>query len=243
METSEDTSDGVPDLPPLHPAFTLMTALAVGLAALAVPWWLGHANPTGLEMVDGVVVYSPEASGAKVRGHGYVGDYVLAPPPDPKSRRLAVGVTHLCVEDDHSVELTGLRVISEGDLPAPDALAMVRRVPEGSVGPDGYRLAFGTDWASLPSPGEESPEADIVGTWHALEGSAVTGPCIDGEPDIFLAGGEEVVVAIDVGARGIEVDRFEIDALVEGRPHRFVVDADLAVCGSRVDDEMCDEMD
>ena len=51
----------------LHPAYTFVTAIVLGVAALVAPAWLAHANPTGLEVVDGVVVHAADAPGAKLR--------------------------------------------------------------------------------------------------------------------------------------------------------------------------------
>lgn len=226
---------------------SLLTAAVVGLATLAVPTWLAYDNPTGIDVVDGVVVHAADAPAARVRGHAYVGDWTAADRVDPGARpavrELGVGVTHLCLDGADEVELVALRAVPVAGTPRARVRGMVRRLEPNSILPDGTMLASGFQWEQVPRPGETSSDAEILGTWHALAGARVTAPCVDREPDIFVTGGEEVVAAVDVDVRGIDLDRFELDALVEGRHHRIVVDADVTVCGTEVRDPYCDEDD
>ena len=224
---------------------SLLTAAAVGLAALAVPAWLAYDNPSGIEVVDGVPQYLPDAPGAPVRGHSYVGGWVAAdrvhPDRGPRVRVLRLGVTQLCLDDAQDVELTGVRAVPRRGTPEPSVRGMVRRLAPDSVGPGGGTLGSGITWDPVPQPGERDQDPDMLGTWHALEGAPVTAPCVHGEPDVFVTGGEEVVAAVDVDVRGIDLDHFELDALVDGKHHRLLVEADITVCGTRVSNPDCEE--
>ena len=224
---------------------SLLTAAAVGIAALAVPAWLAYDNPSGIEMVDGVAQYLPDAPGAPVRGHSYVGGWVAAdrvhPDRGPRVLVLRLGLTQLCLEDAEAVELRRVRAVPRAGTPEPAVRGMVRRLAPDSVGPDGGTLGAGTTWDPVPQPGERDEDPDMIGTWHALEGAGVTAPCVDGEPDIFVTGGEEVVAAVDVDVRGIDLDHFVLDTLVDGEHHRLVVEADVTVCGTRVSNPYCEE--
>lgn len=227
--------------PPLHPAYTFVTAIVLGVAALVAPAWLAHANPTGLEVVDGVVVHEADAPGAKLRAGSYVGGMLAVAgvkPGSDRTRRFVVGLHFVCVEEGHEAELRAVRAVPREGTPEIPSSGVVRRLAANSVAPDAMRLAVGTAW------GDPTKAADDLGTWHDLAGAEVTGICASGDFydfDAFEAGGEEVVAVLEVGQEGIDVERFELETLVDGRPHRLLIDADVAVCGTQVRGDISDD--
>ncbi|GGD08120.1 hypothetical protein [Nocardioides daphniae] len=243
--TTRTTPEGVPDLPPLHPAWTLLTTLVLGVAGLALPAGLAQAYPSGLEMVDGVVQYSPEAPGAKLRGDGGTGGMVALndiPAGSDEKRQFVVGLFFFCTDPGVEAELTGVRAVPRAGTPEIPTSGVVRRFEPGTVQPGEYRLAVGYYF------GSPADDMDDVGTWHPLRGADVTGTCREEEFDAFEHGGEEVVALLEVGAEGADVDRFELEATVDGRPHRLVIDGGVTICGTEVrgdayDPDNCDSDD
>ncbi len=250
MEISQGPSGRTPGSSSVHGRFelpaTVLTALAVGIAALALPWWLGHTNPSGVAMVDGVAVHAAEATGAKLRGDGYVGGFLAAPgvkPGSDRTREFVVGLHFFCVEEGHEAELTSVRAVPRTGTPRIPSSGVVRRLAPDSVESGEMRVAAGYGW------GDPMEAADDLGTWHDLAGAKVTGTCSGEDFDAFETGGEEVVAVLEVGQEGIDVERFELEATVNGRPHRLLIDANVAVCGSLVrgsepdEGDLCDDMD
>lgn len=238
METTDPSREDAAQLSSVHPAVTLVTVLALGIAALVAPAWLAHANPTGVEMVDGIAVHAADAPGAKLRGYGHVGGMLAAPgvkPGSDRTRQFVVGLLFFCVEDGTRAELTGIRAVPRPGTPEIPASGVVRRLQAAQPGRG--TLVMMSSW------GDPAKALDDVGTWHDLP-AEVTGPCTGSRIDAFVDGGEEVMALLEVGEAGIDVERFELDAMVNGKPHRLLVDATVGVCGTEVravEDVTCDD--
>ena len=206
-------------------------AAVVGAALLAVSACSSGGPAVHAEQDGPLVAYG---SG----GGGITSMYA----PDRAPWKGTFGYNLLCANDtDAELVLTGVRWTSRVAPKSTRPLLRTVAAEEIAAGdPLRYEPLFSVigsppRWAEPYAERDGSPDGDFSAD---LAGTRIDQPC--DRPRDIKAGFTELVLVLEAGRRGADVDGFSIDYTRDGDPHVLEVDQRMVLCGTRTPVRFCD---